>query len=169
MLYLEYFYPCALTNIRVLQMRIDQMKSMFAKVNNFSRSFYVTFLKNLVSRFHEEEKNTWYIRSCVDGGSCLGSVSGSIRFSSSAKDVCKEDEHFYLASRFILATNNAKYPVCIGHDEDSCIEKFPKQVRMVNTIVLTQKLTNWVRICGFFFQIPGILPCRSLQDDCCRA
>ena len=84
-------------------MRIDQMKSMFAKVYNFSRSFYVIFL-----RFHEKEQGTWYMRSCGSGGSCLGSVSGSIRFSSSAKDVCKEDEHFYLASRFILATNNAK-------------------------------------------------------------
>ena len=86
-------------------MRIDVMKSMFAKVNNFSRSFYVIFL-----RFHEEEQGTWYMRSCGGGGSCLGSASGSIRFSSSAKDVCKEDEHFYLASRSILAINNAKCP-----------------------------------------------------------
>ena len=86
MLYLKYFYPCALTNIRVLQMRIDDMKSMFSKVNNFSRSFYVISL-----RFHEEEQGTWYMRSCGGGGSCLGSASGSIRFSSSAKDVCKDD------------------------------------------------------------------------------
>ena len=84
-------------------MRIDDMKSMFVKVKNFSRSFHVIFL-----RFHEKEQGTWYMRSCGGGGSCLGSVSGSIRFSSSAKDVCKEDEHFYLASRLILATNNAK-------------------------------------------------------------
>ena len=59
MLYLEYFYPCALTNIRVLQMRIDDMKNMFAKVKNFSRSFYVIFLI-----FHEKEQGTWYMRSC---------------------------------------------------------------------------------------------------------
>ena len=31
------------------------------------------------------------MRSCA-GGSCLGSTSGSIRFSSSAKDVCKDDQ-----------------------------------------------------------------------------
>ena len=141
MLYLEYFYPCALTNIRVLQMRIDDMKSMFSKETTSHGRFMSFFL-----RFHEEEQGTWYMRSCGGGGSCLGSVSGSIRFSSSAKDVCKEDEHFYLASRLILAANNAKYPVCVGHDEGSCVEKYPKQVRMVKTIVLTKKLTKRIRI-----------------------
>ena len=30
--------------------------------------------------------------------------------------------------------------VCVGKDEGSCVEKYPKQVRMVNTIVLTKKI-----------------------------
>ena len=73
-------------NVQRLEILVDKFGQMM--LNKLNPGLLL-FAKPLIKSNMIE--STWYMRSWV-GGSCLGSTSGSIRFSSSAKDVCKYDD-----------------------------------------------------------------------------